>query len=119
VGTEELGGATDSSRSDYWQFVAQLGVVSQLALPFRDDVRIIGNLLLNRIQGQEPFTQRDRARLLRMHPLLESGFVLAESHVTIADRVAGVYGRELTPREREVALLVARGASNKQVADTL
>ena len=114
MGTEELGGGDANVHGDYWRFVVGLGVISQLTLLFRDDVRIIGSMLLSRMQGQEPFTERDRALLLRIHPLLDGGFVLAESHVSIEDRVAGVYGRALTARELQVALLVADGAATSR-----
>ncbi len=119
IGDRELCFAPDGRRTPYGEFVFTHGVVSHLALLLRRGQTIVGNVLLCRMAGQQPFGDRDRQTLLGLHELVESGFVLGHARITVADRLDSVYGRALTTREAEVAGLVAEGASNQEVADRL
>lgn len=62
-----------------------------------------------------------RADLLRSIRQVASGHSLIDSNAAkqAMDSLAQIPGSELTDREREVLTLVARGYTNKQIADTL
>lgn len=62
-----------------------------------------------------------RADLLRFIRQVASGHSLIDSRTAqqAMERLAQIPGSELTEREREVLTLVARGYTNKQIADTL
>ena len=62
-----------------------------------------------------------RPELLRSIRLVASGQTLIDAHATqqALDRISQTPGWELTEREREVLTLIARGYTNKQIADAL
>jgi two-component system, NarL family, response regulator DevR len=62
-----------------------------------------------------------RPELLRSIRLVASGQTLIDANATqqALDRISQTPGWELTEREREVLTLVARGYTNKQIADAL
>lgn len=62
-----------------------------------------------------------RPELLRSIRLVASGQTLVDAHATqqALDRLSQTPGWELTEREREVLTLIARGYTNKQIADAL
>ncbi len=62
-----------------------------------------------------------RPELLRSIRLVASGQTLIDANATqqALDRISQTPGWELTEREREVLTLIARGYTNKQIADAL
>lgn len=62
-----------------------------------------------------------RPELLRSIRLVASGQTLVDANATqqVLDRISQTPGWELTEREREVLTLIARGYTNKQIADAL
>ncbi len=62
-----------------------------------------------------------RAELLRSIRLVAAGQTLIDANATqqALDRISQMPGWELTEREREVLTLIARGYTNKQIADAL
>ncbi len=62
-----------------------------------------------------------RAELLRSIRLVAAGQTLIDANATqqALDRISQTPGWELTEREREVLTLIARGYTNKQIADAL
>jgi DNA-binding NarL/FixJ family response regulator len=62
-----------------------------------------------------------RAEILRAIRLVAAGQTLVDANAAkqAMDRISQTPGYELTEREREVLTLVARGYTNKQIADAL
>jgi DNA-binding CsgD family transcriptional regulator len=90
----------------------ELGVEFQLAFGAGGDPRQVVGIALNR--GHRDFSDRDIDVLALLRPLL--GRIRAT--VGVDDARQGVAER-LTPRQREVMALVARGGTNAQIANRL
>jgi two-component system, NarL family, response regulator DevR len=86
---------------------------------YTDDDAVISSILA----GASGYLLKhlSRAELLRSIRLVASGQTLIDANVTkqAIERLAQMPGSELTEREREVLTLIARGYTNKQIADTL
>jgi two-component system response regulator DevR len=86
---------------------------------YSDDDAVISSILA----GASGYLLKhlSRAELLRSIRLVASGHSLIDTNTTkqAMERLAQMPGSELTEREREVLALVARGYTNKQIADTL
>lgn len=86
---------------------------------YTDDDAIISSILA----GASGYLLKhvSRADLLRSIREVASGHSLIDSNMAkqAMEHLAQIPGSELTEREREVLTLVARGYTNKQIADTL
>jgi two-component system, NarL family, response regulator DevR len=86
---------------------------------YSDDDAVISSILA----GASGYLLKhlSRAELLRSIRLVASGHSLIDTHTTkqAMERLAQMPGSDLTEREHEVLALVARGYTNKQIADTL
>ena len=86
---------------------------------YTDDDAVISSILA----GASGYLLKhvSRADLLRSIRLVASGHSLIDTNIAkqAMERLTQVPGSELTEREREVLTLVARGYTNKQIADTL
>ena len=86
---------------------------------YTDDDAVISSILA----GASGYLLKhvSRADLLRSIRLVASGHSLIDTNTAkqAMERLTQVPGSELTEREREVLTLVARGYTNKQIADTL
>ena len=86
---------------------------------YTDDDAVISSILA----GASGYLLKHLSRneLLRSIRLVASGHSLIDANTTklAVERLEQMPGSELTEREREVLALVARGYTNKQIADTL
>jgi two-component system, NarL family, response regulator DevR len=86
---------------------------------YTDDDAIISSILA----GASGYLLKhvNRADLLRSIREVASGHSLIDSNIAkqAMEHLAQIPGSELTEREREVLTLIARGYTNKQIADTL
>ena len=86
---------------------------------YTDDDAVISSILA----GASGYLLKhvSRADLLRSIRLVATGHSLIDTNTAkqAMERLAQIPGSELTEREREVLTLVARGYTNKQIADTL
>jgi DNA-binding CsgD family transcriptional regulator len=106
----------------YHEVFSPLETNFQLAFSVAIDTGTVIGIGLNR--RREDFTDREVALMSELQPHLASAFehaVLREQYASrrheqslTAQRLA-----DLTPREREVALLLAGGSTNRQIARTL
>ena len=86
---------------------------------YTDDDAVISSILA----GASGYLLKhvSRADLLRSIRLVATGHSLIDTNTAkqALERLTQIPGSELTEREREVLTLVARGYTNKQIADTL
>jgi DNA-binding CsgD family transcriptional regulator len=90
-----------------------LGVEFQIAFGVGADSGQIAGIALNR--RHRDFSDRDVEILRLLRPLLAG----VRATVAVVDRSRGGIADRLTPRQREVTALVARGATNAQIAGRL
>lgn len=100
--------------SPYGDFMSRNAIADVVELFMRSQGRIVAGFSLLRSEELGGFHTRDLQTLGHLHGLLE----LAAEHALPAlqtEEVGGALAR-LTPREREVALMLRNGESNKTIA---
>jgi DNA-binding CsgD family transcriptional regulator len=117
VGVADVGGRAAFSRSLYGAFLAKYGLGAQASIYLRREGRIVATIALLRGSDDSDFSPAVLAQLRRVQPFLETTLALAREHRPPANpRAEMLDGVGLTPREREVARLVAAGATNADIA---
>jgi DNA-binding CsgD family transcriptional regulator len=104
-------------RSEYCaRFFAPLGLLYETELYLRDAGRIVGGISLLRSRDAPDFADAELAFLRRAHAFVEESFRWCRQ-APPAPAAPPELG--LTAREREVAELIRRGASNAEIARAL
>ncbi|WP_437882225.1 helix-turn-helix transcriptional regulator [Pseudomonas sp. LRF_L74] len=101
-----------SRNREYQGFLQRHSVVDVVEIIVRADSRPVAGISLLRDTALGPFRAHELADLLPLHGLLQ----LAAARVETTQAVAL---QRLTPRERQIALLLREGASNKVLAREL
>ena len=94
------------------------GLVDTLTIHLSHGGRLAGHVLLWRLTGQAPFDASDVRLARAAQPLLTTSYaaVLRASPVSRTEASVMLEAAGLSAREREIARLVAQGATNKQIA---
>jgi DNA-binding CsgD family transcriptional regulator len=116
--TTDLGGPVALARTAVGRRLLQAGAQSALGVYVYQCRRAVGVLLLVRAEGEPEFSAPEIAYAQRAQPVIEIAFSSA-LRSTGAGRPARLEGRGLTPREQQVALLAAEGATNAEISRAL
>lgn len=117
---DDLGGQRAFRRTGYGgEYMPELGYEHEVRLYLRDGERPIATVLVARERGAAPFAPDQIAFLRRAHPAIELSYACATAPQPVFEHAEALDGKGLTPREIDVARLVAAGASNREVAQTL
>ena len=112
----DLDGGLDAE--PYRGRLREAGVGDVACLYLRSAGALVAGIGLLRERGEPGFAAREVAMLRRLHPLLEHAYAFARRPHPEADPARTVVAA-LTPREAEVAHLVAIGATNAEIAHAL
>ncbi len=105
--------------SSYGRFLAGFGLDDQVGLYVRASGAIVGAVALMRGADLPAFEARELMLLRRLQPLLEHVYVQAREPSLANDRREALVLASLTPREAEVAQLVAGGSTNAEISRAL
>jgi DNA-binding CsgD family transcriptional regulator len=117
---QDVGGQRQFSRSWFATQVAStfsIAIVANLYL--RAGGRIIAGITLAREPGSAELSPSEIAVLRKAHTLFQHTYVLAQGATRERERRDPLERSGLTPREREIVALIARGASNEEIARAL
>jgi DNA-binding CsgD family transcriptional regulator len=109
----------EPQESAYGRFLGKLRLADRVSVYLRDAGTTVAMASLLRSVDEPPFTRGEIAALRRLQPLLEQAYVCARSTVGDVPAQNVILESGLTPREADVAALVARGATNAEIARTL
>jgi DNA-binding CsgD family transcriptional regulator len=105
--------------SRFADYLRSLGLRDRVTLYLRDAGTIVAAIALLRPLEHAPFNRGEVTVLRRLQPLIEHAYSCAVAAVPAARRSDVVLSEVLTPREADVAVLVARGATNAEIAACL
>jgi DNA-binding CsgD family transcriptional regulator len=101
-------------RSSYYRdFMRPLGMYHEAELVLRDGAAVVGGISLLRDESRPAFGAAELALLAKVRPYVAYAFRSRRGGAPALDAPT------LTPREREVARLVCRGASNRGIGRAL
>jgi DNA-binding NarL/FixJ family response regulator len=93
----------------------QIGVINDVWLPIRQGQRLIAGITLWRELGSQPWSTSQLRLIEALQPLIEAAYLSALRAELLTERLPDT----LTPRQRQVARLLAAGASDPEVAQAL
>lgn len=96
----------------------RIGAIDDARLLIRDGRRLVAAIAVWRPLQSMPWSAEQRRRLEALHPLVEMAW-RGTPGAPARGALGPVPEADLTPREREVAELLLRGATNPQVARAL
>lgn len=111
----------EAGRTEFARLCWRARIAGVLTIYLTDAGRIVGYFLVLRMTGVPPFAPSDLRRARTAQNLLATSYAavlnaLSSEDANDADILAAA---ELSPRETEVARLLAQGATNKQIAAAL
>lgn len=119
VHLDQLVGRDAFAYSSYGRFLAGYGLHDQVGLYVRASGAIVGVVTLMRGPDLSAFEPHELMWLRRLQPLVEHVYVQAREPRLATDRREALIMASLTPREAEVAQLVAGGATNAEISRAL
>jgi DNA-binding NarL/FixJ family response regulator len=108
----------DVAAPEFRSYLLSIGMRDQLTVYLRSAGTVVARVALLRASDAAPFTAADAVALRRIQPLLEQAYNAAAEPRPEPDHAA-LLSSGLTEREADVAALVARGATNAQIAHSL
>lgn len=116
----DLGGQEQFNRSWYArELAAKFSMTPVANLYLRAAGRIIGGITLVRDPGLPEISPSEVAVLRKAHPLFEHAYKLASQSSPRSNPGDPLRDRGLTVREREIVALIAHGASDDEISQTL
>jgi DNA-binding CsgD family transcriptional regulator len=119
VSFADLGGAPGIVLNDAVLLAAyrRIGAIDDIRMLIRDGDRLVAMIAIWRPLNSTPWTAEARRRLATLQPLIEMAWPAVPRSSPPPLRLQP--GTGLTPRQREVASLLAGGATNPEVARAL